>query len=78
MIPPLLLAGLAAGAVARLRCVLSVGVAFALAGGSSLGAGPQPGHFLRWGLAWRGQLVVGWAIGLAFRCISTGSRFAAR
>ena len=68
MIPPLLLAGLAAGAVARLKVSILVGVAFALAWG--LVVGVLDGSLVTFlggvGLG-AANVVVGWAIGLAVR-----------
>jgi predicted Co/Zn/Cd cation transporter (cation efflux family) len=79
MIPPLLLAGLAAGAVARLKVSVLVGVAFALASGLIVGVLDRSmvTFFGGVGLG-AANFVVGWAIGRVFRWISTRGRLATR
>jgi hypothetical protein len=79
MIPPLLLAGLAAGAVARLKVSILVGLAFALASGLIVGVLDRSlvTFFGGVGLG-AANFVVGWAIGRVFRCISTRGRLATR
>jgi hypothetical protein len=75
MIPPLLLAGLATGAVARLKVSILVGVAFSLASGLIVGvlARSLVTFFGGVGLG-AANFVVGWAIGRAFRRISTSGQ----
>jgi predicted Co/Zn/Cd cation transporter (cation efflux family) len=68
MIPPLLLAGLATGAVARLKVSILVGVTFALAAGLIVGVldGSVFTFFAGLGLG-SANFVVGWAVGRLFR-----------
>lgn len=79
MIPPLLLAGLAAGAVARLKMSILVGVAFALAAGLIVGLLDRS-LFTFFGGVGLGaaNFVVGLAIGRLLRWTSTRDRLATR
>jgi hypothetical protein len=79
MIPPLLLAGLATGAVARLKVSILVGVAFALTAAFIVGVldGSVFIFFAGLGLG-AANFVAGWAIGRLFGWISTRDRLAAR
>ena len=78
MIPPLLLAGLAAGAIARPKVSILAGVAFALASGLIVGVidGSLLTFFGGVGLA-AANFVVGLAIGRVFRWF-TRDRLATR
>lgn len=79
MLPPLLFAGLAAGAVARLKVSIFVGVAFALAAGLIVGVLDRSPFTFLGGLGLgAANFVVGWAIGRALRWISTRDRLATR
>jgi predicted Co/Zn/Cd cation transporter (cation efflux family) len=79
MIPPLLLAGLAAGAVARLKVSILVGVAFALASGLIVGVLDRSLLTVFGGVGLgAANFVAGWAIGRVLRCISTRGRLATR
>jgi hypothetical protein len=79
MLPPLLLAGLAAGAVARLKVSILVGVAFALAAGLIVGVLDRSLFTFFGGLGLGvANFVVGWAIGRGLRWISTRDRLATR
>lgn len=79
MMPPPLLAGLAAGAVARLKVSILVGVVFALASGLIVGVLDRSlvTFFGGVGLS-AANFVVGWALGRVFRRISTRGRLAIR
>ena len=79
MIPPLLLAGLAAGAVARPKVSILVGVAFALVSGLIVGVLDRSLVTFFGGVGiGAANFVVGWAIGRVFRCISARGRLPSR
>jgi hypothetical protein len=78
VIPPLLLAGLATGAVARLKVSILVGAALALASGLVVGVLDGSMFTFFGGMALgAANFVVGWSIARVFRSLSRRHRITA-